>query len=311
MPQTGISYQKSTVCAIFIMVSLLCFHQRPFAQEPQLFLEELLTNKVEYGATVSNDGKTVYFVKTDSFYTPTPKTIYKLVKQGDTWSDAEVASFSGEYSDSSPFLSPDGTRLFFASRRPHNGITPKYNHVWYVDIENGIEGTPRYLEVVNSSYGAFSPSVDASGNLYFGSVRDNGHGSGDIWRSAYVDGEYQAPTNLGGNVNSKNGEWGSCISPCGQYIIFENSGNPENLSPAGDLYIAVMKDGAWQTPIRFDNAINSIGSDLTPRIHKNMFYFASNRPRESGLVLNNVDLYQCRLADVLQSVGLADYLHED
>jgi Tol biopolymer transport system component len=34
------------------------------------------------------------------------------------WTQPEIASFSGKYSDAEPFMAPNGSKLFFASKRP-------------------------------------------------------------------------------------------------------------------------------------------------------------------------------------------------
>lgn len=263
------------------------------AQKPNLFLKGLLTNKVEYGLTISPNKKTVYFVKTDSFYVSTPKTIYISRKKWGRWSPPEPVKFSDGISDTSPFLTPDGKRLFFTSRRPVDGQAATSSNIWYVDINKGKAGEPVYLKAVNSDKSEYSPTTDKAGNLYFGSYRDGGQGSGDLWWSQLENGEYQTPQNLGAIINSKHGEWGSCISADGTFLIFENSGKKENLSSSGDLYIAFKKQGEWTKPIRFENQLNSKGSDLTPKIHGRTFYFASNRPNdyETTYNYNNVDLY--------------------
>lgn len=288
---------------ILLLFMALCY-KYSFAQEPKLFLKELLSNKVEYGLTITPDKKTIYFVKTDSFYVPKPKTIYKSKMLNNKWSTPQKVNFSGDYSDSSPFVTPDGKRLFFASTRPVKGKPVKSNNIWYVDIINGREMLPIFLEEVNSEKSDYSPSTDKYGNLYFGSVRDGGVGWGDLWWSEFKNGKYQKPQNLGNNINSKSGEWGSCVSPNGNFIIFENSGKPQNQSAAGDLYIAFKENGKWQKPIHFMNKLNSIGSDLSPKIHGDTFYFASNRENnyEPRMNWNNVDFYTISLKDVLKSI---------
>jgi len=276
------------------------------AQEVELFLEEVLSDRVEYGATLTPDKKTVYFVKTDSFYVSKPKSIYKTTLNNGKWTTPKPVHFSGKYSDSSPFVSPDGKRLFFASRRPVKHQKESNNNLWYVNIENGQEGQPIYLTTVNSEKSEYSPSVDQEGNLYFGSYREGGFGSGDLWYAAFKNGSYETPENLGKPVNSEHGEWGSCISPDGSYLIFENSGKPQNLSASGDLYISFKHQGRWQKPIHLKGDLNSIGSDLTPRIHGTSFYFASNRKKQAEAVVNwnNVDLYTISLTDLMKDLDM-------
>lgn len=272
------------------------------AQTPSRFAEELLTTAVEYGFTISPDQETAYFVRTDSFYVATPRAIYQTFWTGEKWTSPMVASFSGVYGDSSPFISPDGKKLFFTSNRPVHGQEVTNSNIWCVELNEGKPITePFPLDIVNSEVSEYSPSVDSVGNLYFGSYREGGVGYGDIWWSAYQDGEYQTPQNLGPNINTKEGEWGSCISPDGELLIFENSGHPQNLSAAGDLYLAIKKNGQWQEVTHLPAPYNSIGSDLTPKFHGETLFFASNRPRKDGAFdLNNVDIYQLKLAELLQ-----------
>ena len=215
-----------------------------------------------------------------------------------------MASFSKvEYGDSSPFIAPNGKRLFFTSRRPVDGEAVEGANIWYVDLEGGKEGEPQLLRAVRSDKSEYSPTVDRYGNLYFGSYRDGGIGYGDLWWSEYKNGEYQSPQNLGPTINTKEGEWGSCIAPGGQFIIFENSGNEGNFSPSGDLYIAFKENGEWKKPVHFPEPINSIGSDLTPKLHGETLYYASNRPHEGqNFDLNNVDLYEVGLYELLKSI---------
>lgn len=273
--------------------------------KPALIDATFRSDKVEYSFTLTPDQELVFFVKRDSFYNNSPSTIYYSQKREGQWTVPGIAPFSGQYSDSSPFVSPAGDKLYFSSRRPQTGTKPlDQSDLWYVSIEDGKFGTPVCLTAVNSEKSEYSPSVDAQGNLYFGSYRDGGEGWGDIWIARFEQGEYQKPENLGPAINSKHGEWGSCIAPDGSFLIFEASGQAINLSGAGDLYISYFLDGKWQKPIHFDEPINSMGSDLTPKIHGDQFYFASNRHEDIKVMMNNnnVDIYQLPLEVLLKGV---------
>lgn len=274
------------------------------AQEPKPFLKDLMSKKVEYGATITPDNSTVYFVKTDSFYISTPTRIYKSILRHGKWSTPKIAYFSTHDSDSSPFVTPDGKRLFFTSKRPKENETVENNNIWYVDLVDGKEGKPVCLNIVNSKKSEYSPSLDNQGNLYFGSNRDGGYGMGDLWYSEFENGRYQKPINLGRLINTPNGEWGSCISADGQLLIFENSGNKQNYSGAGDLYISQKINGYWQKPLHLPQPINSIGSDLTPKFHNGFLYYASNRNYDylGNLDLNNVNLYSLSITNILYRI---------
>lgn len=289
-----------TIQLILVYLCFWGYSPSLLAQSPEVFAEELLSTAVEYGFTLSPDQKVAYFVRTDSFYTATPRAIYETSWTGERWTTPEVAPFSGTHEDSSPFIAPDGKKLFFTSDRPINGREVPAANIWCVELQDGKPtGEPFPVDAVNSETNEYSPSVDLAGNLYFGSYREGGVGYGDLWWSAYQEGEYQQPQNLGSAINTKEGEWGSCISPDGELLIFENSGDTLNLSPAGDLYLAVKRNDQWERIRHLPAPINSIGSDLTPKIHGDTLFFASNRPKEDGTFdLNNVDFYQLKLAEL-------------
>lgn len=100
-------------------------------------------------------------------------SIYETRFEGGTWATPQVASFSGTYSDLDPFVSPDGTQLYFSSIRPVNGEARGDADLWVVAWAGDGWGEPTRLgESVKSSYDKFYPSIDERGVLYFGSDRD-------------------------------------------------------------------------------------------------------------------------------------------
>jgi len=90
------------------------------------------TGNFEGHATVTLGGKEIYFAiyNNDHSYS----TIVYSLKNGRTWSKPQIVGFSGKYSDGSPALSPDGTKLFFSSNRPISGISTRSDiDIWYVE----------------------------------------------------------------------------------------------------------------------------------------------------------------------------------
>lgn len=64
--------------------------------------------------------------------------IMVLKNDGVKWSEPKVASFSGEYSDANPFISHDGSWLYFVSKRPIY-LTNKAKSdwdIWSVQLTN-------------------------------------------------------------------------------------------------------------------------------------------------------------------------------
>lgn len=266
-------------------------------KEPKLFSKEILSETVESSLTISPTGKELFFVKKDSFYSFAGKsTIYNSKLKNGKWSNPKVASFSGTYSDTGPFISPDGKYLFFTSDRPTDGNKIKKDKdIWILEKIRENWSNPIHIAEINSDKSEYSPSIDNKGNLYFGSYRNGGKGSGDLWVSYYINGSYVTPINLDEAINSQEGEWGSCISPDGDYLVFEASGREENITYDGDLYISYRKDGQWEKAIHLGD-LNSGGSDLSPKIHGEYLYFASNRHENRTIEKNNnnVELYMLK-----------------
>lgn len=288
--------------ATFFALTTVLFSQSE-ENKAQLFATEVLSPKVESSLTLNPQKSRLYFTRTDSFYVSGKSTIYTSQNIDGQWQKPTVAKFSGKYSDTNAFFSPDGKKLFFTSNRPtpnNPNVLKKDKDIWVLERVGSEWSAPKHLVAVNSEKSDYSPSVDREGNLYFGSTRNGGHGWGDIWVSYFKNGAYQTPVNLSSAINTDGGEWGSCISPDGRYLIFEASGRDENITNDGDLYLSENIDGKWSKAVHLGK-LNSGGSDLTPKIHNGFLYFASNRHKNWRIQMNNnnVDLYQIDFPSVL------------
>ena len=161
----------------FLILVLSVSHAQ--LSEPKIFGEGVIsTRDYESSITLAPDGSVAYFVKS------TPDLSFRVIVMSrlekGKWTTPEVAPFSGEYSDSDPCFSPDGTKLYFASRRPVEGTAPKPdNDIWVVEKTGSGWGAPRHLSV-NTASQETSPAVTADGTLYFSSNRPGGKGGPDI-----------------------------------------------------------------------------------------------------------------------------------
>jgi hypothetical protein len=81
---------------------------------PQLFGEGVISTPFrEWTTTFTPDGQTVYFSQGNLRYA----IIYSEQVKG-KWQKPKLAPFSGRWSDTDPFISTDGNRLYFCSNRP-------------------------------------------------------------------------------------------------------------------------------------------------------------------------------------------------
>ncbi len=145
---------------------------------------------------------------------------------GGHWANPRPASFSIlGLGDDAPFVSPDGRRLFFLSKRPiAKDARPGKENIWYVEKERDSWSEPRPLPlVINSMEGIhWQISVDGQGNLYFSACRDLRAPAreGDIYCSRCLDGRYAEPERIGNSVNGRGYNCCPYIFPDGRTLLF-------------------------------------------------------------------------------------------
>src|SRR5262245_42946111 len=103
--------------------------------QPRLFGEGVIsTADDEIGGSFSPDGRDFYFAKrTPGTITSSLVAICVSHYENGKWGKPEIASFSGQYLDFSPSLSPDGSKLFFSSVRPSDGKNRLDTDIWFVE----------------------------------------------------------------------------------------------------------------------------------------------------------------------------------
>lgn len=262
---------------------LICLSPQLLAQKtPTTFLPGVIsTEKIEYYSAFDPVDQSLYFVRRNAvwgdFNDKTPGFIYFIREKEGEWQTAEIASFSGQYSDGAPFISEDGKHFFFTSNRPHETKEGNGADIWLMEKVNGFWSTPRPLMGnVNSQGVEYSPVLTRSGRLYFASTGLGGLGQGDIFSCDFDANGCNNIQNLGEAVNSPTGEWNVFVDPEETYMIFEASGRIYGRD-YGDLYISFRKEGVWQKA-QYLQEMNSEGSDLAVRLSLDgkWFYYAQS-----------------------------------
>ena len=243
---------------------------------PTPFAEGVIeTEADEYGPTFAPDGATLYMTRRNN--RQGDEFILVSHKVADAWTTPEVPSFSGRYYDKEPFVSPDGTKLFFASTRPNPAGDPSADfNIWVVErTESGWSETSLLASAVSSLEYDNYPSTAANGNLYFGSDREGGLGRIDLYRSRWLDGEYQPAENLGRQINTEATEADPYIAPDESYLIF--SSTREGSLGEGDLYISFNRAGSWTQPRNLGPIINSSDYEYAPLVAPDGRHFFFSR----------------------------------
>ncbi len=251
--------------------------------EPTVFAPGVIsTSDYECVPQFSPDGKTLYYVKSTpdaNFWT----IVFSRFENG-KWSEPQVAPFSGQHSDADEFITADGERMFFISRRPVSpGISPNAAgklDIWVMHKTTGGDWSePKNLGTpVNSEGSEFFPTLTKDGTLYFGSGRKGGKGGIDLYRSRLVNGKYQEPENLGDAINTTFDEFEPYIAPDESFLILMASGRPDGLG-GFDLYISYNRSGQWTKAQNLGAPINSSADELSPKITPDgkYFFWASTR----------------------------------
>lgn len=271
---------KCNLCIFCVLVtsSLATYAQRSIP-EPTIFAEGVIsTRDYESSITFAPDNSVAYFVKS------TPDLSFRAIVMSrfekGKWTTPEVAPFSGEYSDTDPCFSPDGTKLFFASRRPVAGTTPKSDtDLWMIEKTSAGWSEPRRLNApVNTESQETSPSVTADGTLYFSSNRPGGKGAADIYRAKLINGNYSAPENIGEAINTPGPEVQVFVTPEDDLLVFAALGRQDGQGSV-DLYSSRRANGAWSKAVNLGGKINSRGVDSAPRISadKRYLFWTSTR----------------------------------
>lgn len=245
---------------------------------PRLAEGPLATPEDELNAAFTPDGRSVYFTRKlgDRFGV----ILVSHLRNG-RWSTPEVASISGQYADYDPFVSPDGSRIFWISSRPVDGKAKTDFDIWMAERQANGWGPAWHLDApVNSDAGEYYPTVAANGTLYFSSSRPGGSGRGDVYRSRLIAGRYGPPENLGDPVNSAAFEGDPYIAPDESYLVFAAYGRPGG-DTQGDLFISRNRGGIWSVPRLLGHGINSPLQEYTPIVSPDgkWLYFTSFRGR--------------------------------
>ncbi|MEO7326738.1 MAG: hypothetical protein ABIW82_18100 [Dokdonella sp.] len=260
------------------------------AATPELFAPGAIsTVDDEYGIAMMPDGRTAYFTKrSPTTNTPSRNVICVTQLVDGHWSEPQVASFSGRYSDFGIAIATDGKRLIFSSDRPAEKAAeggPPNVDLWAVDRDAEGWSEPRNLGArVNTPAAEAYPSLAADGTLYFSSGRPGGKGSADLYRSRLVDGDYTEPENIAG-INTPGYESQPAIAPDQRTLVFVAADRSDTLASKGapysrpDLYISFSDGKGWSKPRHLDAPISSTANEGAPGFASDghWLYFSSDR----------------------------------
>jgi ankyrin repeat protein len=263
---------------------------------PELFAPGIVSsNNIEHGnVAISPDGNEIFW--TSSFKASAKAgsvssfKIWSSSYKNGKWTVPRQVFFTKNEitTDDVPFFSPDGSRIFFMSRRAttSDGKDEAAENYWYVFKKGGKWSSPVLLyDTINTFQIRWQISVSRNGTLYFGATRPDGKGGSDIYRSKLVNGKYSKPEILGTQVNSQAEESTPYVAPDERYIIFAKESRVDRNFKNG-LYISFENnDGSWTSPLYLGDEINKGGSS-SPFVSPDGKYLFFNNGRNG-----NYDIY--------------------
>ena len=246
--------------------------QEPPGNVPVKFAPGIIsTAKDDSSFEISASGKEIVFSRDYGV---------SLLQQGTNgeWGDPTVLIDSG----SETSFSPDGTMIYFNSRRPLPGAAVPLN-VWVLKKLNGTWGDPSHLGEPVIEQTVHAPSIAADGSLY---------ASGIICLK-YIDGRYQTAERLTPDITG----YHPFAAPDESYIIFDHP--PQGGQRGADLSITFHDpDEGWDTPIPLGEHIN------TPALETNAFITPDGKYL---FFTRNFDIYWVK-ADLLEKLSRS---HQD
>lgn len=201
-----------------------------------------------------------------------------------TWSKPKIAPFSGRHNDLEPFLTEDGSKLYFVSNRSISDSVaePKDFDIWFVERENNMSdwGPAKNMGApINTKGNEFYPTLASNGNLYFTFDGEGSKGKDDIFFSELKNGNYTAPISLPAQINTEGYEYNAYISKDESYLLFGGYNRGDGYGN-GDIYIS-FKDvnGEWSQAGPLPPEINTKYMDYCPFVDEenNVLYFTSIR----------------------------------
>lgn len=197
--------------------------------DPQPLSGEVNAQYHESSATFSYSGNLMFFTRSSANKGRRGKRqlkIFMAEKVENNWVNITELPFnSDDFSTCHPTISPDGTRLYFASNRPGGFggmdiyVSVYRNEKWNEPINLG--------PVINSAGNEVFPYISLDEVLYFSSSDQGGLGRLDIFRSKRVVDEsqrtWQIKQNLGLPFNSEGDDFGFYINSDNTGGLFTSS----------------------------------------------------------------------------------------
>jgi hypothetical protein len=248
----------------------------------------------DYNLSMDRDERLMVFGRSEAEFRNAK--IFIAERRGKRWSTPRPISFSdARYSDSDPWLTPDGRTLYFASDRPSPGRAEGRTDydIWRSKLVAGRWAAPARLPpTVNGAGQELGPELHGR-VLYFASARRSGAGGLDIYQARASGDAFEQAKLLPGPFNSPSSDSDFTLSNDGRVAMFWRS-----VGERGIIHIAYGDGRGWTTPVPLGPDINAGPFNFTPSFSRDgkIVRYASTIER-AGQAAGLADNYERQLPD--------------
>jgi outer membrane protein OmpA-like peptidoglycan-associated protein len=198
-----------------------------------------------------------------------------------------------------PSITADGTTLMF-TRQPNVITNPGFTGIVQEDFyisylsDNTWQKAFNAGSPLNTNQNEGAQTLSSNGSYMFFTAcnRPGGIGNCDIYFSAFSNGKWSEPSNLGIPVNTKHWESTPSISADGRTLFFSSS-RPGGVGGKDIWFSRLDEKNKWTEPVNLGPNINTEGDEISPFIHFDgkTLYFAS----DGRLGMGGFDIFVTRL----------------
>ena len=227
------------------------------------------------------------------------------------WSTPEeIQGFHQDARTAGVSISANGQNLVFAMADDRQGMGNF--DIYIMSMKDGRWQAPINLgPSVNTAGWESQPCLSADGRtIYFSSNRKGGEGGNDIWKTRMLpNGQWDAPTNLGSEINGPGDEESPFIHRDQQTLYFRSNEHPGLGS--FDLFMSRhIHFKNWTKPQNLGYPINSVGNDgsLFVTMDGERAFLASDINRQQVTdyraqeLMGHTDIYEFTLPEKLRPI---------
>ncbi|ELR72037.1 outer membrane protein, porin F precursor [Fulvivirga imtechensis AK7] len=270
------NFFKHTFGKVFsTVIVILCLGPAPLlvaqfsVSDVKVLSDSVNSQMEESNPMLTNDGRTLYFVRTFSEENMGGKLAgqdiwYSRLKEDSTWSTASNLTSLNTIDNNLVVGISENSDTLYLLNSYSGPLREKWGIAYSTKDSDGIWTAPKEYDVVFKNTGDFRGYfVSASGNvILLSSNSENSYGEEDLYIYIKENGQWQDPIHLGPEINTSGFEISPFLTDDEQRIFFASNGHGG--FGDSDIFMTERLDDTWQnwsTPVNLGPEINTKGFD--------------------------------------------------